>query len=318
MPSFMLLDRGEVNEQTHHDLLIAACGYESRCTQVPLALSSHCSQIHTFAFPDRHDNAFGDHYDTLSKLGTIVTADMSEFSDQVSMLASKVRSSSTPGKISSVAVDISSLDRERIASVVRAFVLVPSETPVDLTFYYSHGKFESHPDSAPETIVINGPVNGFSGWTTQPSDPVACVVGLGFEADLALAALETLEPALTVVLIPQHEADARFENKVRFANASLVRSQSDVRVLDYDLDHPAETMRTIERVVHSLNGRYRIAVVPLGPKLFALCGMLVATKYEDAIAVWRVSLASGAPSIDMEPTGEVTRLSIRVHPRPAP
>jgi len=314
MHKVVILDQGATPGGVSFDIVIAACGYESRCTQVALSLTGRFESIYTFAFPDRHHYSFLANLDVLAGLGTVITADIHEFSARIAEIAAAVKTMSSSGRVPTVAIDISSFDRQRIAILVREFVIHDAGGPLDLTFYYSHGLYESQEGKAPNTIVVNGPLDGFAGWAARPSDPVACLVGLGFEADLALAALETLEPALTVALVPQHEADPRFEETVRRENANLVRTQSDVTVLDYNLDQPSETLRIIESVVHTLKTRHRVAIVPLGPKLFALCALLVATRYPEALAVWRVSLASGAQPIDVLPSGQISHLSIRVSP----
>src|SRR6185312_4803307 len=74
-------------------------------------------------------------------------------------------------------------------------------------------------DDAP--ITYAGPASRFfSGWRTNAQAPIALVLGVGFEADRAVWAQETLEPAKTILFAPLGYEE-RFDGEMLRVNRSL-------------------------------------------------------------------------------------------------
>lgn len=205
------------------------------------------------------------------------------------------------------AVDISSMDRDRLARTVQAFATCDEDVEVD--FFYSFAKFVGAFDGSEGRVLVNRSAEGFEGWTDNPSLPLVCVVGLGFESRLALAALETLEPTQTVWLVPRG-VEREYEEIVRTRNSFAVGENSGSGST-YDATRPYETLLDLETTVAGLARHNRVVIVPLGPKIFALCGMLTSLVHPTNVGVWRLSADSERKPVDRTPNGHVAGIRVR-------
>jgi hypothetical protein len=76
------------------------------------------------------------------------------------------------------------------------------------------------------------------------------------------------------------------------ANQSVVEMIKG-RVVGYDVDQPFDLFTKLESLIAGVGTRSNCILLPFGPKIFALCALLVACLHPDA-AVWRVSGAEEA------------------------
>lgn len=298
-------DKGQPVE---FDLLVATCGYESRCSAVTKRSADKAARIVAFSYPENRTHSFGKNLAYFSTVGSVLhPSSLKEF---VELLSSEFQTAVEATETPRIAIDISSFNRERLGAIVSALGNLRKPLGVSVSFMYSMATFDSHREALETTVLANGPLDGFEGWTSDPSRPVACVVGLGFENVIALAALETLEPAHTVAFMAQ-SSDVRFQERVLSDNASLLGSP-EVAVVRYTMEDPFSTIHSLEGVVHALEDDYRVALVPLGPKLFATLALLVAWEYRSTVAVWRVSADQGGEVEDRIATGSFVDLHARI------
>ena len=207
-----------------------------------------------------------------------------------------------------IAVDISSMTRERLAQTLMA-VVSGSDVTAEVDFYYAIARFA--PLVGSEGIVtVNQPLEGFEGWFEDPSLPVACVIGAGFEGNLALGAIEQLEPAVTFVFVPTG-VDNSYDTILEQRNSELFRS-SDVRLITYDVSSPFECLTYLDSLVHRLVSDYRVVLVPLGPKIFCLGALLASIMQGLRIAVWRLSAGDDREPQNRVPLDRVVGLRMEV------
>lgn len=292
------------------DLAIAACGFESRASFITESMHTRVGAVHAFTYPSNRILGFEANVAHFSNVGTLHNpTDLAAFESAVRRV---LNDASAAGAQLKVAVDISTFDRDRLGAIVRALAQAGERRALLVDFVYAIGAYESHREAVAAVVLVNRPVRGFEGWSTDATKPVACVLGLGFERELALAALETLEPARTVAFVADG-LDVRFETRVHQDNIDLIQS-SELVLQRYSLKQPNKSLHQIEDVVYSLQGAHRPVLVPLGPKLFALLCLLVAAAYGDSVAVWRVSADDGGDVNDRVATGEVVGLRVSITP----
>jgi hypothetical protein len=242
--------------------------------------------IWAYAYPEENLFDYSVNKDLLESVGaTIIPLDDAFRKDLASRINDFIAETSSPRRIR-IGIDISSLDRDRIAQAVSALVY-DLEFDLEIDFYYSPAAYDSNLIGSEGRVVVNRPLQGFEGWSSEPDLPLACVMGLGFESNLALAALETLEPSRTTVLVAR-DIDSRYDFAVTEKNGSLLRSRSS-NVIEYSINRPARAVILLESIVHSLRRDHRVVLVPIGTKLLALASLLVGCVYGDDITVWRVS-----------------------------
>lgn len=207
-----------------------------------------------------------------------------------------------------IVVDISSMTRYRIASVVLA---IEKHLTVDATvnFVYSLAKF-----SPPEQMTFPnshvGPVRPeFAGWWKEPDLAVAAVVGLGYEEDKALGAVEHLQAAEVWAFIPRSHI-AAYTDELQRANRTLLDSVEPEHLLQYRVQDPFECYSRLESLVFGLSQTSNVVLLPFGPKIFSLCSVLVGRLHK-RVPVWRVSAEGQEPAINREASGSVYGLEVR-------
>jgi hypothetical protein len=207
-----------------------------------------------------------------------------------------------------IGIDISCFNRYRLACLVNTIRTVRSAGHLKTIFWYSLATF-SPPSgiSAPNSHV--GPVHSsFAGWFARPELPPVAIVGLGYEQDKALGAVEHIEAASSWAFIPR-SPEVEYLKHVKTANATLLETIPVERQIFYNAAFPANCMATLQSLTSGLVEDYNAVLLPFGPKIFALCCLLVAVS-DDRLPVWRVSSLENEEPMDRAPSPHVFGLEV--------
>jgi hypothetical protein len=293
-------------EAQDHDLFICVAGYEQRARYVaesigPRARERACigfdkQQVHSF---DSNVAWFRNNDFKLEIVGDDGFADSLKSIMRAAIVGTRL----------SVIVDISSISRFRLASLID---VVSSEIPdgvVCVDFVYALAAY-----NPPITLTVAnshvGPVSPkFAGWWTEPDRAVSAVVGLGYEEDKALGAVEYLQAADVWAFIPVSVVP-EYSPALRVANEVLLRTIPAERQMFYRVSDPVDCFKSLESMVYGLSFSRNPILLPFGPKLFALCCLLVGIVLP-SIPVWRVSAQEVEPAVDRTAEGPV--YGVRVH-----
>jgi hypothetical protein len=297
-----------------YDSMLASVGFETRSRQIAEAVP-----VVGKAIP------FKDHqvldYDENLKFFKRAGWDLPEVSDEeyfvwVSEWLTTVIDANQPARI---AIDVSSMSRRRIADVIEAIVSLPEESELEVDFLYTAAKFEK-PDKEKEPPIFSvAPVSEFfAGWWDDLEKPLFAIVGLGYELERAASALDRLEPSKSQLFVPEGR-DSKYLKAVREANLGLY----DWRGLDpeevlYPVSDPFACFRQLEQRVSRLQSRERIALVPLGPKIFAVAATLTAALHPVSSQVIRVTAGLHQPTQYRPSDGSLFGLTVVVRPLPDP
>jgi hypothetical protein len=186
-----------------------------------------------------------------------------------------------------ILVDISSMDRYRLATLVDLFRLKGGDAEINVDFVYCLAEYSPPPDLTALNRHVGPVTPQFAGWWTEPDKPTVTVVGVGYEQDKAVGAIEHVQPAEIWLFYP-HSPVAEYTAALKKANASLVGVTKQGRILAYEVDRPYDLFAKLESLVAGLESRANCILLPFGPKIFALAALLVACIHEKS-AVWRVS-----------------------------
>lgn len=211
------------------------------------------------------------------------------------------------------------MTRRRMALWIQAAAGWTGEKDLEIDFWYSMARFSPPPeDDAPN--VAAGPVlPSFAGWATDPGAPIALILGLGYELDQAIGAVEYIEPAEVLAFDPSG-SDAEYAEAIQRANAQLwSMGPKPPRRVTYDPSRVFATFLLVEGLLVGLVRRSRPVLLPFGPKVFTLVALL-ATQFHPACAVWRVSSGAAGTPVQRTATGEIVglRARFRPHRRPKP
>ena len=296
----------------HYDALIAVIGFESRGTHVLTQLSGRFDNLHAFDYASVGLHAYDTNRTVFAEALPMPMDEPEEALRQIITAAksSRAPSDSRPPKI---AIDFSCMDRDLLGRCVSACMDL-SDMDLDADFYYSVGEYEDGIVGSEGVVQVNRSAHGYSGWPADPDSPLTCLLGLGFESRLALAALETLEPTSTMLLLPIGD-DPRFDETVETRNSNLLNDQAFLaRTHRYHVANMIQTVSDLSATVGALSARERVVIVPLGPKPFAWASFVVSHSSAERPSVWRLSAASAREPEDRRAAGPVAgaRIATRI------
>lgn len=214
-------------------------------------------------------------------------------------------------KISELVVDISSMRRSLIANLIDIIISYSQKIGFLASLRYALGEYQLPSAESPSYLHIE-PINDLEGWTEYPERPLSLIVGLGYEQDLAVAALEYLDPSGVWAYLADGK-DARYKADVKQANATLLNVITEDRLLEYDICTPVEVFRDVLEMTQTLASRSRVVIVAGGPKIFSAMAILVKRLVGDEVAVWKVSSHGHIPLRDVKAEGTVVSLPLFLH-----
>jgi hypothetical protein len=133
---------------------------------------------------------------------------------------------------------------------------------------------------------------------------------------MAASALDLLEPAEAQTFIPKG-SDPKYLKAVREANEGIGDwCAVDPEEVFYAVSDPFSCFRQLEARVRRLQVDRRVALVPLGPKIFALIAMLSAALHPGACQVIRVSAGTHQEPIPRSSDGDLFGLTLAISSPP--
>lgn len=267
-------------------LTIFAAGYEARATYIAKHIEHAAASSVAVGFSDKQSIYFSENVSWFRDSGREVEILSDEQFEP--WLYKKLKSlESTATSPISIGVDISCFNRYRLACIINAIRNINSPYPVETVFWYSLAEFSLPPTTfAPNSHL--GPVHPtFSGWFLRPELPPVAIVGLGYEQDKALGAVEHIEATSAWAFIPRSPI-SEYLKHVYKANETLLESIPPERRIEYDIGFPRSCTAMLQTLAAGLANDNNVVLLPFGPKIFALCCLLVASS-DDRLAVWRVS-----------------------------
>jgi len=287
------------------DFFIFGLGYEPRCTFIAEMAGSKIKGK-SLAIGYSYSQVFGykDSASTFKSLGACVIDGITDEAFQVQIR--DVLKGQTTAR--TILVDISSLNRARMAALVDLLLGELAHKALSVYFVYASGKFVE-----PATEVVQnqsiGPIGvAFSGMLATPELPPEIVVGLGYETGKALGAVEYLQCSDLWLFVPCSDEE-RFEAEVRRVNHLLLEQVGSARTFRYRVEDPAGTYADLRSLMHGMVSRANPMLLPLGPKLFALICLLVAMTDKN-VSVWRASQGLYEVQIPREASGHATALLV--------
>lgn len=308
MASQVRIEPGTLRKNSEYDVFIAAVGYEARARYAVERLRPEATSRIGLAFTRDHVLEFERNKQVLSDYGykiievgdDAVSATLSDAIDQVE----------GTGPIR-IGIDISSFTRRRIATIFDVLRTAPGQTGREIItdWYYTIARFSPPPQEFVPNVVAEPVLPTFAGWTDEPERPLAAIIGLGYEQDKALGAVELVQASFAWALKPIG-FDSRYDSAVIQANATFLEFVRPARMLEYRVEQSIECYTILESLVYGVLKTGNVLLLPFGPKVFALCCLLVAHIYP-AVAVWRVSAAGGEKPVNRRASGRMSSLSVR-------
>lgn len=210
------------------------------------------------------------------------------FDEAVSHLLSLSKKDSTK----TVNIDITSLDREKLAKLIIALFRQSAELG-SINLLYCPATFQS-PKHNFDVVQSFGPVlPTFMGNSVFLRENLSIIVGAGYEFGRIIGAIDTLEPRRVNCFMPIG-TDRRYEAAVMEANLKFSFLEGPDSLIKYNLKQTFELYYNLRRIVEQENSTSNVMILPLGPKIFAAISMIIAMILHPNIMVWRHSTVDTA------------------------
>jgi hypothetical protein len=213
-----------------------------------------------------------------------------------------------------VAVDVSSMNRKRIAAVVEVLAALRPMDTLTADILYAPALFNP-PAGLPHGIVTLAPVSSYFAGELQAGASAVALLGMGYEPEKAVGALTNLEVACAGVYVPT-SPNRRVKPAVIEANRAVLEgAEAHGRFDCYEILDPLDCIKRLDG--HSrmlLAADHAPMIIPLGPKIFALSSCIVAAMHYPEIQVWRASFDADEEAIERVADGMVCGVTVELAP----
>jgi hypothetical protein len=198
----------------------------------------------------------------------------------------------------SLLIDVSAMSRTWYGAIIQALAQIQNDCAIRSIFAYCPACWKEERSTFPPNEIL-APLPGYSSHEL-PNKPTALVIGLGQEEGRALGLKEHLDPELCICFYTKPSIDDRYAESVFTINQDLLENMDQNCIYSYNIFDTFGTYRIMESVCNGLMKNYRVVMASLGPKIFGIYCLLLATT-NPAISVWRVSPASKQKPVDQKP-----------------
>ncbi|HZR78711.1 MAG TPA: hypothetical protein VFA58_05850 [Chthoniobacterales bacterium] len=291
------------------DLALGGVGYERRARYALAELKPRAATRIGLEFEDRQMYDFEDNKHAFEKAKFSRIPARPE--NVATVLARWICGSTDADTTLRAWIDISSLTRPIIATICYELWAhaQTEERVIQASFVYSQARFSPPPKDYGPIAHKGAVIPEFAGWTDDPTMPCSAIFGIGYEAGLALGALEDLEPAEGWAFRPTGHVSA-YDRAINRNNADFLAELHPDHILTYDVNAPLQLVASLESLVYGFLETRRIVIIPFGLKTFALAACLVALQHFPRVNIWRVSSGTLAEPINRLPNGSIVQLDI--------
>lgn len=291
-----------------YDALFVTLGYEERARHVAQNVVKTAARRVAWAFDDNRVLSYSDNEEFLRGKEFEILEE--SVGNPQKWIAETSKRHAADNRVVRLAVDVSSGSRRRIAQWIEAASTWNGRSPLEIDFLYAMARFAQPAEEEVPNVEAGPVLRSFAGWATDPGAPTLLILGLGYERDQAIGAVEYIEPAEVWAFDPSGP-DSEYSSAIKFANEQLwsMRPKAPRRIR-YDPAQVFQTFGVVEGLLASLVRRSRPVILPFGPKIFALTALLAARFHPEA-AVWRVSAGASGTPVQRTASGVVVGLRVR-------
>ncbi len=284
-----------------YDLFVATVGFEARSRSVAEMLAPKAKSRVACAFPDRKILSYEENMAWfVGHDFTVEERRDDEFRDWFLDVLRGACQDCVGIELFRVCIDISSTSRLRLAIMIDSLRRWSGEKYLAVDFIYSIAKFSAPVDAEIPNAHVGPVLKSFAGWSVNPNYPTIAIVGLGYEENKALGAVEHLQVSQVWAFFPTSPVK-EYEAAVASANRIFFDSISTENIINYRAEQPFDCFVTLESLAQRCLRTGRVVLLPFGPKIFSLCSLMVACIHSD-VAVWRVSAGGSEPAVDRIPS----------------
>ena len=288
------------------DLVIASCGYETRCTFLAQKISDlNVLKKVVFAFSERNyilSRPLNDR--VFEQLGfEFVNASMCTTNNIYEVLKKECSASDSPQM--NILIDYSSMPKLWYDAIISFFSELETEDKnINVWFSYTPSEYSTS-------------INNVSNKYFEPdvpgklsSKPKALIIGLGYEKGRAEELARKLNSQVTYSFYSDPAIDPRFVDELLENNKEILNRLESQMVIKYPIYDLNYINSSLTQLCVDLRLTHQVVLAPIGPKPFTLLCFLLNARYPD-IKIWRFSSEVPRNVYDRKPHGEL--LIYKVH-----
>ena len=300
------LEQGEI----YHGLL-ASVGYEPRSTVIGLALQGRAIHRTAVEFPKQQTESYKVSRVLLEGAGFEINQRWEkQFAPFVAGWLSALAKRTEHVR---VAIDVSSMNRTRIAAVIETLARTRPVVGLTADLLYAPAELKL-PPGLPEGVLSIKLVSPYFAGELAPGAITVGLLGIGYEPNKAAGALNSLEIPCGAIYIP-NAPNQEIRSAVLDANRGLLDAGEEREQVDYGILDPFDCIARLEGRSHALLHAGDVpAIIPLGPKIFAVSGCIAAALNHPRVQVWRASFNEKEHSLKREADGTVCGVSVQLEP----
>ena len=281
------------------DVLIAACGIESR--------SSHLIQLSQFnarkkialIFKEGHDEGSWKQNEIIFRENGFDCYELSsnETGEIISLLE-KLCDKSFCENIKLV-IDYSSMTKIWYGTIINYFAFNDLGYN-NLVVYFCYTPEHFVPPAARKGKLLNPEPIFFNRPSINENKPLALIIGLGYEDTRVEFLFDFFKPDDVYFFLPNPSFDEKYTQMAKAGNRKVLSNVKASHLFSYPAKELEEIDSKLTSLCLSLRLKYRVNLISLGPKTFSLASFLLNARYPD-IEIW--NLTNVDQCLDLKPAG---------------
>lgn len=268
------------------DVFIMAAGHQSRCR----FLFDHLQFApNTYKYLITYDESFS----IVQKVASFMvfrnsgfkTLKISNEKDPLHDLLVELETVISGYRSPRILVDYSIMPKLWYSHLINFFARLEADVE-QLTVSFSYTPPEFMQISPPRRVKTMHPLNLFRK-TSGNNKPTALILGLGCEKDLATMVNLKIRPEKVFAFLADPSFDHEYTCEALRCNRMLLDTLHPSEVVHYPANDHSLIDVKLTALCLDLRLKYKVVIVPLGPKTFTLNCLLLAIRYPD-IELWEV------------------------------
>lgn len=295
-----LVDHKELTHEKF-DVIIAASGYQQRCTYLMQYIKQKTGIRLLITFSEdnfKKERALNVKYFTNQGFTTVEASPDND--SEITRVLKKICSSFNTEELR-ILVDYSCMPKKWFAVILDYFM--SNELCIKrLNTYFSYTPTEFNLKKSTSSIKYFGPILN-NNQRLPSSKPVSLIIGLGRNSDAAVDVISKIRPERIFVFLPDPAFDKSYSDFILESNRRLIKLLPADHLLTYPVDNTDEINMQLTSLCLDLRLDSRVMILPHGPKTFALISLVLAARYPD-IWLWEITTKTLTTETEGIPNGE--------------
>jgi hypothetical protein len=269
------------------DILIAACGYESRSTHLIQLLNFNAKKKIALLFKENSETGSRKENEELFKTHGFECYELSGSSSyEIEKVLRSICNDSNCDQVK-LLVDYSSMTRLWYGTIIN--YLTFNELNIkNLVIYFAYTP-EHYLTPDLKRVEYPKPTPVFFNRTLINSNkPVSLIVGLGYDEKKVDFLCDFFKPDDVLLFMPNPSFDDNYTNLAKQRNENVLKSVTRNNIFYYSATNIEEIDSKLTSTSLNLRLKNRIIIISLGPKTFSLASFLLNARYPD-IEIWQMS-----------------------------